>query len=274
MRCLGVAEQWVANGGKAEFWGRVSLPFVAQRAKNVGIPVVETPSSRGTVLLVDVYDDEERCRLSSSEIALRRVLVDDLFAPVPSAYHAVWNPNPYGDSDLYQGFDGAVIAGLDVVPVRKGLQPWLGDGLGAVSFGGGRLPDALRDAVTRLPGLLGLSTGLGVGEFLPPGWRTVSADNPWSDLRHASWLISAAGSTLWEAAVVGIPIMVVIYADNQELAGAWAARQGVPTMDVRGIDEGQTIAAQMAAGISRVRQLPPLRSGSESVARRLLALAS
>jgi UDP-2,4-diacetamido-2,4,6-trideoxy-beta-L-altropyranose hydrolase len=274
MRCLNVAERWIEAGGRAECWGGVDLQFVRRRAESLGVPIVAHPSTSGSVLLVDVYGEDERRSLATSRAAGRRVLVDDLAESVPRSYDAVWNPNAYGDANLYSGFSGEVIAGEDCVPIRCHLPRWVGDGPGAVSFGAGQMPAALRSAVSQLHTAFGVDNGWGVGESLPPGWRRANEDDSWSDLHHAAWLITAAGSTLWEAAAVGIPVVVVVFADNQALAAEWAAQHGAPVLDLRDRTDAAKTAADIAAAVRRARPLPFLRSGAATVARCLLRLSA
>jgi UDP-2,4-diacetamido-2,4,6-trideoxy-beta-L-altropyranose hydrolase len=272
MRSLTLAEHWIEFGGRAECWGKVDLPFAQRRADALGVPIVARQPEEGSVLLVDIYNETERLSLALAGPAGRRVLVDDLGSDVPAGYDAVWNPNAYGRADFYRGFAGEVIAGIDCVPIRRGLPRWVPGGAGAISCGGGGATSALRAALSQLPVLLKMPQGLSVGACTPPGWRGANQNDTWSELRHATWLITAAGSTVWEAAAVGIPVAVVVFAEHQALVGEWASKAGVPVIDVRNRTDSSDIAAELAAKVKEVRPLPPLKSGAEGVARRLLRL--
>jgi UDP-2,4-diacetamido-2,4,6-trideoxy-beta-L-altropyranose hydrolase len=272
MRCLTLAEQWLELGGRAECWGKVDLRFVRRRADVLDVPIVTRPTGEGSVLLVDVYDESERLSLAGANLARRCVLVDDLGSHVPTSYDAVWNPNAYGSADLYGAFGGEVIVGVDCVPIRRGLPRWAPNGAGAISCGGGEVPPQLRAALSQLPVALAMPHGWSVGAFAPPGWRRADQDDTWSDLRHAAWLITAAGSTVWEAAAVGIPVAVVVFAENQALVGEWAIRNGAPVIDVRNRTDTSDIVTELASKVSEVRPLPRLKSGADQVVRRLLQL--
>jgi hypothetical protein len=274
MRCLTLAESWLALGGRAECWGEVTLKFAERRAAALGVAIMDRPSDEGAVLLVDVYGQRERLSLAGWPGVARRVLVDDLGGAVPIGYDVVWNPNGYGDLQLYAQFSGEVIAGVDCVPIRRGLPQWVGGGGGAVSFGGGKLPFALRSALTLLPSTIAEPEGWSVGEYTPPGWRRAREDDTWTDLRHASWLIAAAGSTIWEAAAVGIPVVVVVIAENQSLIGKWTASHGAPVIDIRDRTDPADIAEALATHTEEARRLPRLQSGADAVARRLLRVAT
>ena len=272
MRCLTLAESWLELGGHAQCWGNVDLRFVRRRAEALGIELVGRRPDEDSLLLVDVYDEAERHSLAGESPGTRSVLVDDLGGYVPAGYRAVWNPNAYGRPDLYPAFGGEVIAGVDGVPIRRGLPRWLGDGAGAVSFGGGDIPAPLVAALSQLPVRLEMPKGWGVGALVPPGWRRANEDDMWADLHQAAYLITAAGSTLWEAAAVGIPVVVVVFAENQALVGKWASEMGVPVIDVRNRTDSSQIAVDLARQVRGARALPNLQSGADTVARRLLQL--
>jgi hypothetical protein len=272
MRCLTLAESWLELGGRARCWGNVDLGFVRRRAEALGVPIVEERPDDASLLLVDVYDEAERLSLADTGAGICPVLVDDLGGAVPTGYRAVWNPNAYGRADLYPSFAGEVIAGKDAVPIRRGLPPWLGNGPGAVSFGGSDLPPTLRGALSQLPVSLGMPQGWAVGSFAPPGWRRANEDDMWTDLHRAAWLITAAGATVWEAAAVGIPVVVVIFAENQALIGRWAREMGVPVIDVRDREDSSYIVAELMSQVPRARALPSVQSGADVVARRMLQL--
>jgi hypothetical protein len=270
MRCLTLAESWVDLGGRAECWGNIDLGFVRRRAEALGVAIVDERSNERSLLLVDVYDEAERRSLGGVRAGTCCVLVDDLGGSVPAGYRAVWNPNAYGRADLYPSFGGEVIAGTDAVPIRRGLPRWQGGGPGAVSFGGGDLPTPLRAALAQLPLTLEMPHGWAVGAFVPPGWRRANEDDVWADLHKAAYLITAAGSTLWEAAAVGIPVVVVIFAENQALIGKWANEMDVPVIDVRDRTDSSYIVAELARRVPVARTLPRVESGAEVVTRRLV----
>lgn len=271
MRCLTLAESWLELGGRAQCWGNVDLGFVRRRAEAMRVPIVEERPNEASLLLVDVYDEAERISLARA-VAGSPVLVDDLGCAVPAGYRAVWNPNAYGRANLYPSFPGEVIGGIDAVPIRRGLPRWQGNGPAAVSFGGSDLPSGLQGALSQLPVSLGVPQGWAVGSFVPPGWHRANEDDMWADLHRAAYLITAAGATVWEAAAVGIPVVVVILAENQALIGKWAMEMGVPVIDIRDRGDSSYIVAQLATQVRAARALPSVQSGAEVVARRMLKL--
>lgn len=272
MRCLGVLGRWVSVGGRAELWGAVEIDFVRRRAEGAGVAIVATPDADASVLIVDVYDPVERVALGQGSAAGALVLVDDFGGDIPPGYSAVWNPNAYAEPSLYKGFAGRVLAGREFVPVREGLPIWVGGGAGAVAFGGIRIPKRLANVVRALPAACGVSMLQCVGAPLPPCCRPVPPDDIWGALKHAPWLISAAGSTTWEAAVVGIPFVGVITADNHVVAAHWVASHGVPVVDLRRKEGLEDAASNLAAAVTRARPLPKLLPGARAVVREVSAL--
>jgi hypothetical protein len=272
MRCLGVLERWSGLGGRVELWGAVEIDFVRRRAARGGVPIVATPGADASVLIVDTYDAVERVDLGRGSTAGTRVLVDDFGENIPTGYSAVWNPNAYADPSLYGGFGGRAFVGRDFVPVREGLPTWVGGGEGAVSFGGVQVAKRLARLVRALPTACGVSKLQCVGAPLSPYCRPVPPDDIWGALKHAAWLISAAGSTTWEAAVVGIPFVGVITADNHVAAARWVASHGNPVVDLRQIGSIDGVAADLAAAVTRARPLPRLHPGAPAVVREVSAL--
>jgi hypothetical protein len=272
MRCLGVLDRWVRAGGRVELWGTVEIDFVRRRAERAGVPIVEALNPDVSVLIVDVYDGIERAALGQTGAASVRVLVDDFGEDIPTGYSVVWNPNAYGRQSLYCGFDGYVLAGRRYVPVRDGLPTWVGGGEGAVSFGGTRIAKRLNILLEALPAACGVSTLQCVGTPLPPCCRPVPPDDIWNSLKRAAWLISAAGSTIWEAAVVGIPFVAVILDDNHEVAAQWVASSGAPVVDLRSIENPEKAISTLSAAVSQARPLPKLEPNAGAVVEELRAL--
>jgi len=275
MRCLSVAEQWQHLGGDAEIWGEVTLGFVAARAQGNGISMRAHAEPRGRdLLLVDIYGESERHSLSRLRSHRRRVLVDDLMSPQCRDFDAVWNPNAYGSrADYPQGPD-VVLAGEEFVPLRPDLPRWSAADArgGAIAFGGGALSTSLAQLAEALPPITNENSGWSVAQPVPANWRAVDTVTPWADLHRARWIVMAAGSMLWEAAAVGIPVVVCIVADNQIHAAAWAESRGAFVFDLRGEFDVNAAAREIAASAPRARALPALSSGARRVARRLWEL--
>ena len=71
----------------------------------------------------------------------------------------------------------------------------------------------------------------GVAGLVPDEWERIDGNDPWPAIARQRRLVTAAGSTLWEAARVGIPVVVVLVAENQRLNFEWAREQGIPCLN-------------------------------------------
>jgi hypothetical protein len=273
MRMGVLAAAWAgARLGPTALVGRVAIPFVQRRLAQLGVSTRHSLGDvAGAVLAVDSYAEEARREAAACSSASLRVLVDDAGGPVPTGIDLVWNPNAYGGGELYPGFRGAVVGGTDAVPIRTGLPTWAGGTprTVAVFLGGGRVGATLTDAITELAGSLPQSSFRGAGEWVPKSWTQVDPDRVWDGLAGASVLITAAGSSIWEAATVGIPVVALCAADNQVLVWQWAAAAGVPGVDVRRATTASAVAEELRRALPRARPLPPLRNGAPAVARAL-----
>ncbi|HEY9506779.1 MAG TPA: hypothetical protein VIQ27_12445 [Gemmatimonadales bacterium] len=277
MRTLALAEAWAASGaGQVELAGAVELEFVRRRIANLGIAPLEQLADRRlpAVLVVDSYDQAARVEGGAWQPGTLRVLVDDLGGDVPAGYDVVWNPGPWGGEIPYPGFRGTVLSGVEWVPVTSGLPRWNGGEAGrvAVLLGGGRADPALAQAMERLTQQARGIAFSGVGAWVPPSWERLDAARLWTDAVRASALITAAGTSLLEAANVGIPVVVVCTADNQSPGARWARRASVPVVDARQADAAE-IAAALERALPLARSLPPLHDCAPAVARWLLQAA-
>lgn len=246
--------------------GTIGIEFVADRAARIGIAPESGPLTSGDVLIVDTNDPAERHRAAGEGSFGTRVLVDDLGGPVPTGYDVVWNPNPYGTATLYPDFEGRVLTGPGVVPLRTELPSWAppGNGSTVLSMGGGTPTGGVIDAMHRLARLLPRERFQVAGRWGPRRWPTVDPGGLWSAASRASRLVTAAGTTTWEAAAVGVPVVLVQLADNQRLVFRWARDCGVPGVDATVLD-GEKLARQLRRLLPLARPLPPLVDGAGQV---------
>lgn len=271
MRCANVLAAWQARGlGTAYVWGDISLPFVVDRLNDLRIRagrecVVANPA----LVLVDHYSEEVRHQVARGRSVY--VLVDDLGCAVPEAFDCVWNPNAYGSAELYPGFAGPVLTGPHFIPLRLDLPKWhpsdrprMGLMLGGSAIQA-RLSAALDTVATRVPQPM---TMVAVGGAWRTGFIRASTVNPWIDIAGCHAVVSTAGSSIWEAAVVGIPVAAIEVADNQSLIADWLRQFGVPVIGELGasVDE---LAAFICDAPATARRLPAVTSGVHRVVNHL-----
>ena len=276
MRLAALAEAWSALGlGTSRLHGQVTIPFVRARLRALGVELATPPAedTTGAIALLDSYDERRRAEGARAPEAAMRVLVDDEGGAVPAGYHAVWNPNAHGSAALYAGFGGEVIAGEEAIPLRRDLPTWRGPHRRrvAVALGGGAIAPTLRAAMALLePG----APLTGPGDWVPAAWEHLDSIDPWRAIARSSVLITSAGTSLWEAAAVGIPVVVVRSAVNQTDGFRWAVDHGVPGVDALEPGDALALANRIASALQRAAQLPRIRGGADVVARRLHALAA
>ncbi len=273
MRVGTLAAAWLGLGGEVVAVGDVDLEFVRTRYAGLGIGLAPVGNPVCDVLVVDRYDVGQRSRMATSPGAVVRLLVDDLFAKVPAGYDAVWNPNPYASAESYPTFDGLVLGGATMVPIREDLPPWQQrlDGNVVVTFGGGRPSDVVIGAVGLLIQLMPRDRFAVAGDWAPAGCRRVEPEHLWREAAAAKCLVSAAGGTLWEAAATGIPMVAVAIVENQMHAYRWARNVGIPGANAMLID-GESLAHQLRALIPAAMIAPALTNGAGRVATELARL--
>lgn len=278
MRCATLAQAWRTAGfGPVLLAGRVDIPFVNARLQALDVRVVAADVSTGEgadrILVVDTYDIAAR-RAAAGFPARCRALVDDLGGDVPEGYAVVWHPHPDGDGRRFGGFRGSIITGASAVPIREDLPIWTGETGAAdvgVTLGGGAAPASLVSALVRIADD-GRFRFIGSGNWVPAGWERIENDRMWSRFARTSRLLTGAGSTVWEAAVVGIPTSIVQIAPNQALVAEWAARTS-PVLRFDASISEPVIGAAVVDALDRSAPLTRLHDGAPAVARTLFEAA-
>jgi UDP-2,4-diacetamido-2,4,6-trideoxy-beta-L-altropyranose hydrolase len=279
MRCAALCDAWKhRSAGPAVVVGDVTIPFVRRRLANADVQILDAASApRGrVVVVVDSYDPRIRNRGIALADAAIRVFVDDLGEPVPVGFDVVWNPNVFGSEALYPGFRGRVIGGPTTVPLRDDLPSWAlseNGGIG-ITLGGANVPEILRAALLLLRETLPATPFVATGDWAPSGWKRIGPDQPWHELARCRAALVPAGSTLWEASAVGIPVAVVQTYSNQRLVFEYASAHGIPCVDAMGFRESHLLLEALGQGISRACPAPPISNGAPLVAQMLHHMAA
>jgi len=278
MRMATLAATWLdASLGRVRWSGEIGIPFVRRHLESLGVANegLAALAGDGDVLVVDSYDPELRADGGRASEAGVHILVDDGQGLVPPGYDLVWWPAPFGNRQVYSRHDCDVLTGPDTVPIRPGLPLWSNDGAGriGVSLGGGTISGTLLEAVVTVGERLGTGRMTGSGSWIPAAWLQSPADEVWATLSRCDHLLVAGGVSAFEAAAVGIPVVVIAFADNQQPTLQWARASGVPTIDVPRYRDGVELAHALELALPQAKPLPPLADGSSRVARHLAELA-
>ncbi|HTO74082.1 MAG TPA: hypothetical protein VMJ30_09685 [Gemmatimonadales bacterium] len=279
MRMAALAGAWQAGGlGPVRCAGLLSIPFVRERFDALGIlpEPARTPAPAGAVLVTDSYDPAAREAGRSCAAAALRVLVDDGNGIVPTGYDVIWWPAPFGNPARYSEVSGQVITGEDAVPLRSGLPHWEPNRSGrtAITLGGGEVPEVLADAMASLADAAWWTAFSATGGWVPERWHRIAPARIWSSVVQCDRLLVAGGVSAMEAAAVGIPAVVLAFADNQLATLEWARQAGVPTVDAVRVTDSALLAAALEQALRAARPLPHLTDGSARVAAQLAAYTS
>jgi UDP-2,4-diacetamido-2,4,6-trideoxy-beta-L-altropyranose hydrolase len=162
------------------------------------------------------------------------VVIDDTGALDGSAFDLLLNQNPYASETMYpESSPNRLLLGLDYALIRPevarliGASKSSGQSLEVVVALGGTdvagLGPALCDALTSIDGV-SVSLASGFSTLSSTSQQAASEDravtlvpsvNLPEVLARSDLAVVAAGSIVWEAATLGVPMIAVVVADNQ-----------------------------------------------------------
>jgi len=263
MRCFALAQACLDRGGACAFHTRDPAPTLYERFVAEGIAVSAATCEPGT------RPDAEQTITRASEHLANAIIIDgyqfaaDYQSLVRDAHptlviddHAhldsyvcdiLLNQNLGTSASMYAGranADGRLLLGSDYTLLRREFREWSrpprspGDvGRILITLGGSDPEDVTRNMVDAA--LAATAPSIAIDVVIGPGYQhraSLEAAAP-ADVRdmtglmaHADLAITAAGSTTWELARLGVPMLLVTVAENQRaiaaaLADAGAAEQ-------------------------------------------------
>ena len=262
MRCFALAETCRRFGHEAVFLSTGVFPALRRRLSAAGVAVSWLGASypdpldlertvawararEGVWLVLDGYRFDAEYQHALRKAGCRVLVVDDGIHAERYYADAVLNQNPFaerlsypceGSPRLLLGAQYALIR-RDVVDRRPPRRPIADRARRVMVTLGGSDPRGQTDKV--LQGLRSLRMhDLDVRVVVGPGTTEVApADGPsitvlrdpdvaavmaWADLA-----ISAAGSTCWELACIGVPALVIVVAENQRAVAAAVEEAGL-----------------------------------------------
>lgn len=282
MRCLSLAHALRASGAEVSFASAATLPVFTQRLSSDGFEATHLdaePGSSNDALLsaacaertaadLIVMDGYQFCSDFQSAVSApgrRLMVIDDNGELAPYRADVILNHNPYAERSAYsKGASGAAGATCLVGAPYTMLRPeftayadWARE-TGDVSrllvaVGGTDATGITARVISALEDISETNLDVTVAAQAPddaPGTTNHKyAFGPITDMAaamaEADAAVIGAGSTLWEAAYMGLPSVALIVADNQAKAGEYfGAHRCGDVLDARGgLDDGQLAQA-------------------------------
>src|SRR5262245_32867901 len=267
MRCLALAQAWSDIGGVPMFVMSAGADLFGERLRAEGFDVVPLKAGRATTadasetaslardagaawVVIDGYHFDSAYRNQVRENA-RIVVIDDLGQCVPRA-DILLNQNPYAIGHLTAHEDRGVLSLVGPryallcreflrAPLRRDITA-VGTNV-LVTLGGADPPnmaakivDSLRDRrleQVRATVVVGAANPH-VSSLMKAIERTdgavcleyKTARMP-ELMASADVAVAGAGSTVWELALMGVPSILVMIAENQRELAAWLETQGI-----------------------------------------------
>jgi spore coat polysaccharide biosynthesis predicted glycosyltransferase SpsG len=266
MRSLSLGEALLDAGFDVVLASVELPPGMREEARKCGITVVDLQCApfgaadasatlllNGAVLVVDGYKFEREFFEILENRTINFVVIDDNVETRALAPSVVINQNPHASSEMYAHLSGSpkLLLGLQFALLRREVREVAKmtvvpvEGKVFVAMGGS---DFLQLTLPIVKGLkdLNIEICVAVGPTnsrrqqieesvkLIPRARVIRQADYINELASSSLAILAAGSSLWEAAALGVPSIALIVADNQsESASATEIQLSMPVIDVR-----------------------------------------
>lgn len=281
MRSLALGEGLVDLGWRAVLATAHAPRSVvdAAQAASIGVHAIEAaPGSPADaeevaaldphIAVVDGYRNSSGFFERLTALGCRHGVIDDNVETRAVDPDVVINQNPHADPAMYAGFPRAeLLLGLRFALVRRDVTRrtprqaagTTGERAKVLISMGGSDPLGLTIPLIRELGPLGADLGAVAGPANPradairseadaaDGVRLVESGDYLSELADAACAVVGAGSTLWEAAYLGVPTVGVIVADNQAAASTRAEALGFTcTVDARTTDAAAEVGRVLA----------------------------
>ena len=266
MRSLALGEA-LLDAGFDVVLASVDLPAgIREEARKCGITIVDlrcepfgsddaiaTLALNGAVLVIDGYLFEREFFEILEKRATNFVVIDDNVETKALAPSVVINQNPHATPEMYAHLSGEpqLLLGLQYALLRREVREVTKQlidpvaGKVFVAMGGSDflkltspIVDGLKDLDIEICVAIGPTNGQRqqIEETVRsiPRARVISQADYITELASSSLAILAAGSSLWEAAALGVPSIGLIVADNQTGASVGAEHCGISlSLDVR-----------------------------------------
>jgi UDP-2,4-diacetamido-2,4,6-trideoxy-beta-L-altropyranose hydrolase len=245
MRCLALAEAWLELGGRV-LLATAELPVaIAERYEAIGARVAMIKTTEDAAVLardlgarfavIDGYHLGADDQAALARTGARLLVIDDRGETATRAAAVVLNQNATASPELYAGLDAKLLLGTHYTLLRREFR---GSAAGhpmpdiarriLVSFGGADPANVTPRAIQALAPLEGLDVLVIAGVANPRAAEltvpadaratirvVTSVDDMAAQMKWAELAVVAAGSTCWELAACGVPMIAIAVAPNQ-----------------------------------------------------------
>jgi UDP-2,4-diacetamido-2,4,6-trideoxy-beta-L-altropyranose hydrolase len=245
MRCLALAEAWIELGGRV-LLATTEMPVtIAERFERTGcrVGMIKTTEDAAVLIrdlgarfaIIDGYHLGPDDQAALARTGARLLVIDDRGESATKEAAVVLNQNASASAELYQGLDAKLLLGTQYTLLRREFRaaaaqhstPEVARRL-LVSFGGSdpaNVTPRVIEAVAPLEGLdvlvvAGVANPHAAELRVPADARATirivaSVDDMAAHMKWAELAVVAAGSTCWELATCGVPMIAVAVAENQ-----------------------------------------------------------
>lgn len=254
MRCLALAQAWKLRGGDVVLLTHVEAPALLQRLRDEGLELQPLQEAQGSLeevaevvnlaaeyqakwLVLDGYHFTPAYRAALKVSGLRLLIIDDLADTDLSAADILLNQNAYAKAEMYPSAS-RLLLGSPHALLRREFLPWRCKRSPEpetaqevlITLGGGDPDNVTLRVLHLLAGMtdrrLVLKVIVGSANRQVESLRAarpmnhevemlVNPPNLPELMCHAHVAISASGSSCWELACLGLPMLLIITADNQ-----------------------------------------------------------
>lgn len=254
MRCLAIAQAWKERGGEVRLYTHAEAPALRQRLEIEGLTLITPTHEAGSLeeaaevaalardaglcwLVADGYHFSSDYLSALQSTGIRLLVLDDLATQDLSMADIVLNQNAYASPAMYPAVK-RLLAGSPHALLRREFIEWHGRRKAEarqamnvlVTLGGGDPDNVTRKVIALLASFTArrLSVQVIIGSANPhlESLRNVDVGSHAVELlvnppnlpelmSRADVAISASGSSCWELACLGLPMVLIITADNQ-----------------------------------------------------------
>lgn len=290
MRCLALVEAWLDAGGTVTFASRDLPDALAARVERTGARLthVTTPDdvsrlareTQARIALVDGYHFGVEHHRALKASGARLAVIDDFGESATELADVILNQNAGATVRLYAHLDSnpRLLLGSSFTLLRREVRSCVGRRETRehvrhvlVSFGGADPADVTPRAIEALASIPGLEVLVIAGAANPRAKElripetassSISIEPSVEDMAErmtaSDLAVVAAGSTCWELAALGVPIVATTVAQNQRPVGAAIANLGLGVLlsdaaDIRPAEIRSAVVELMNDPAARVR---------------------